>query len=147
MQTGTLATLANVNKETLRFYERKGLLRKPERTAGGYRNYAEKDLQRILFIKNAQQFGFDLKEICELLAIADGNIIDRSHVRTIAKKRVEQIDQQIALLGQLRTTMKQLIIKCSHLRAAHECPIIESLSANLNISSSVKKKRKRAIQQ
>lgn len=140
MRSGELAALANVNKETLRFYERKGLLLQPERTPSGYRDYAEMDLQRMVFIKNAQQFGFDLEEIRELLAIADGKIIDRSQVRTIAKRRVNQINQQITLLNKLRIAMKQLILRCSHSRSTNECPIIESLSSRQGASPSRRKK-------
>lgn len=128
MQSGTLANLAGVNKETLRFYEREGLLRKPERTAGGYRAYAEADLKRLVFIKNAQQFGFSLAEIRELLALADGRVIDRSEVRHLAKRRVDQITNQVTLLNHLRKTLQQLIGRCSHTRVVERCPIIESLS-------------------
>jgi MerR family mercuric resistance operon transcriptional regulator len=138
MTSGELANKASVNKETLRFYERKGLLREPERTDGGYRNYDDGDLQRILFIKNAKSFGFDLKEIAELLAIADGEIIDRVRVRRIARNRVVQIDRQIDSLNRLKTVMGELIYRCSHSGATEECPIIESLAGRANTQGETK---------
>lgn len=91
MTSGELAAMAKVNKETLRFYERKQLLRLPERTEGGYRNYMVDDLRRVQFIKNAQMLGFSLEEIRELLAIADAEVIDKEDVRRIANDKVEKI--------------------------------------------------------
>ena len=74
LKTSELAKKAGVNKETIRFYEKKGLLLKPIRTESGYRQYTSKDVERIIFIKNAKELGFALVEIKELLAIADGDI-------------------------------------------------------------------------
>ncbi len=127
-KTGELVALAEIGKETLRFYEKKGLLPKPSRTAGGYRIYTEKDLRRLLFIKNAKKLGLSLKEIGELLAIADGELVDCAEVRHIAQKRLDIINEQIDNLGKLKTILIDLINQCSKTNTINSCPIIDSLS-------------------
>lgn len=140
MHSGDLAGKAGVNKETLRFYERRGLLRDPQRTESGYRRYNDADLDRIRFIKNAQKFGFSLDEISQLLAIADGALIDRAEVRQIAREKVTHIEQQIAYLTQLRGTLNRLIHQCNHAGPTDDCPIIESLAGRMETTP--KRKRK-----
>lgn len=144
MTSGELATKAKVNKETLRFYERKQLLRLPNRTDGGYRNYLVEDLRRVQFIKNAQMLGFSLEEVRELLALADAEIIDKEDVRMIATNKVEKIGHQIRNLRRLEKVLKGLITKCANSEATHDCPIIGSLSGS-QISTILDKDRRRAI--
>ena len=128
MTSGVLARRAGVNKETIRYYEREGLLPSPPRTDGGYRTFSDEDLKRLVFIKNAQKFGFGLQEIRELLAIADGDLIDRAQVRGIAKAKAAQIDDQIERLTRLRHAMQNLIHRCAHATSLTGCPIIETLA-------------------
>lgn len=128
MTTGELAARAGINKESLRFYEREGLLPKPDRTQAGYRRFGDDDLKRVVFIKNAQKFGFGLKEIRDLLSIADGDLIDREEVRRIAQQKVALIDRQIDWLTLMRDTMKELIEQCAHSNSTEPCPIIERLA-------------------
>ena len=140
MRSGDLAEKAGVNKETLRFYERRGLLRDPQRTDRGYRTYNDVDLHRMQFIKNAQKFGFSLDEVGELLAIADGAIIDRAEVRQIARLKVAHIERQIEYLNQLRATLNRLIYQCNHAGPTDDCPIIESLAGRMDIKAPGRKK-------
>ena len=123
-----LANKAGVNKETIRFYEKKGLLHDPVRTDGGYRKYSRQDLERLIFIKNAKGLGFALSEIKELLEIADGEIYKCSDVRKIAEDKLEYIDNQLKHLKQLKATLAMLVSECQRTGTIRNCPIIESLS-------------------
>jgi len=127
-RTGELAKRADVNKETIRFYEKKGLLPDPNRTNGGYRQYSQADLERLVFIKNAKELGFALSEIKELLAIADGEIYKCSDVRQIAENKLEHINNQLKHLKKLKTTLTKLVTECQRAKTIKTCPIIESLS-------------------
>lgn len=123
-----LANRAGVNKETIRFYEKKGLLAVPKRTTGGYRQYSQEDLERLVFIKNAKELGFALSEIKELLAIADGDIYKCRDVRQIAENKLEHINNQLKHLKKLKTTLTGLVTECHRAKTIKYCPIIESLS-------------------
>lgn len=129
LKTSELAAKAGVNKETIRFYEKKGLLSDPIRTDGGYRQYSPKDLDRLVFIKNAKNLGFSLSEIKELLAIADGDIFKCSDVRRIAESKLDHIINQMQQLAKLKRTLTRLVTECQRARTIKHCPIIESLSA------------------
>lgn len=127
-RTSELANKAGVNKETIRFYEKSGLLAVPNRTDGGYRQYSLKDLERIVFIKNAKELGFSLTEIKELLAIADGDIYKCSDVRQIAESKLDHISNQMKHLKKLRLALTKLVAECQKAKTIKHCPIIESLS-------------------
>ena len=127
-KTGELAKKAEVNRETIRFYEKKGLLSEPVRTDGGYRQYSQEDLERLIFIKNAKELGFALSEIKELLAIADGDIYKCSEVRQIAEGKLEHVNNQLNHLKKLKTTLTRLVTECQRAATIKNCPIIESLS-------------------
>lgn len=126
--TGELARLAGLHRETIRFYERKGLLPPPSRTEAKYRQFTSTDLQRVRFITRAKKLGFALREIGELLAVADGAIVSCSKVRDIAECKVSYIDSQLKDLRRLRTSLQSLIVACSKAKRINGCPIIDSLS-------------------
>jgi len=128
LKTSELAAKAQLNKETIRFYEKKGLLPDPVRTDGGYRQYSQKDLERLVFIKNAKELGFALSEIKELLAIADGDIYECCDVRQIAESKIDHINNQLKHLKKLKTTLTKLVTECQQSKTIRNCPIIESLS-------------------
>ncbi len=128
LSSSELARLAGVNKETIRFYERKGLLLEPERTPAGYRIYTVADLDRLVFIRNAQQLGFSLQEVKELLEIADGKISGCAKVKKLAERKVDFISSQIQSLSKLKKVLNSLIKQCSGIGGITDCPIIESLS-------------------
>lgn len=127
-RSSELANMAGVNKETIRFYEKKGLLTAPMRTAGGYRQFSQEDLERLLFIRNAKELGFALTEIKELLAIADGDIYKCCDVREIAQSKLNHINKQLKHLSTLKATLTKLVSECQQARTIKHCPIIESLS-------------------
>ena len=121
---GTLARAASVGVETVRFYQRRGLLAEPPR-AGGIRRYAPADLDRLRFIKRAQAAGFTLAEIGELIALDAGE--DRPRARDLAKARIVALDEKIAELKEARASLSRLAKECGEGRAG-PCPIIESFS-------------------
>jgi Hg(II)-responsive transcriptional regulator len=123
---GRLASAAEVGIDTVRFYERAGLLRKPQRTAAGYRLYAESDVARLRFIRRAKALGFSLVEIAELLRLNDGGG-RREAVRALAGKRLAEIEQKVSELGQMRATLRHLLDRCRGDGPLAGCPIIEAV--------------------
>jgi MerR family transcriptional regulator, mercuric resistance operon regulatory protein len=119
---GSLAAEAGVGVETVRFYQRRGLLAVPPR-AGGIRRYDGRDVDRLRFIKRAQAAGFTLAEIAELIALDAGE--DRPRARQLAKARIVALDEKIAELKEARTSLARLAKECGEGRAG-PCPIIAS---------------------
>jgi MerR family transcriptional regulator, mercuric resistance operon regulatory protein len=119
---GSLATEAGVGIETVRFYQRRGLLVVPPR-AGGIRRYGQRDVDRLRFIKRAQAAGFTLAEISELIALDAGE--DRARARQLARARIVALDEKIAELKEARTSLARLAKECGEGRAG-PCPIIAS---------------------
>lgn len=130
LKAGDLARTAQVNRETIRFYEKQGLLPKPERSPAGYRLYSKTDLDRLVFIKNAKLLGFSLNEIKELLALADGKITTCEEVREIAQAKLDHISTQISDLTKLTKVLSKLVDQCSRSTSITDCPIIETLSSD-----------------
>jgi Hg(II)-responsive transcriptional regulator len=119
------AQQAGVNVQTIRYYERRGLLPSPPRRTSGYRELPADTVRRIRFIKRAQELGFSLDEVAELLQLRAAKPRSRSRVRGIAERRVEQIERKILELEALRNTLRALIHQC-HEGTTLECPIIEA---------------------
>jgi len=127
---GFLAKAAEVNIETIRYYQRIGLITEPNKPVKGFRTYPTDTLKRIKFIKRAQQLGFSLKEIAELLLLGDGSREDQcADVRQRAELKREHIDQQINDLQNLRKTLTKLINSCKNETGTRHCAIVETLSA------------------
>ncbi len=122
---GRLAKLVEVNVETIRYYQRIGLIDEPVAPLNGFRKYSLQTAENITFIKRAQRLGFSLKEIAELLKIGDGHCDD---VRTRAEIKRNKIDSQIRDLQSLRDTLDQLICECKNGKDGAHCPIVETLS-------------------
>jgi len=126
MKIGELARKANVNIDTVRYYEQRQLLPLPERTASGYRAYAESDVKRLLFIVHAKELGFTLEEIRELLSLRAGQA-DCSHVQRIAKNKAGKIASRIEDLSRIRDVLLELAEKCEQEGYDEACPILQSL--------------------
>ena len=119
---GKLADAVGVGVETIRFYQRKGLLETPKRN-GGIRRYGGDDLRRLRFIRQAQSAGFTLREIKELLELDESE--DRSRARELAKARVEALDAKIAELQRARDALQHLAKECAE-GTRGPCPILVS---------------------
>ena len=129
---GRLARLGGVNLETIRYYEREGLLQKPPRTQAGYRLFPNETVQRLRFIKRAQELGFSLAEIRELLALRMKPGIRRDHIRARARAKIADIDQKIRTLTAMKNSLRNLTERCCGCGPISECPILESLDEEVH---------------
>ena len=127
LTTGELAKQAGVNVETLRFYERKGLLPKPPQRASGYREYPTESVGLIRFIKRAQELGFSLAEVRELLALRVRPGVSCAEVRGTAERKAIEVREKIADLRAIERALKKLIASCTGRGPLSECPILENL--------------------
>jgi len=122
---GMLARRAGVNVETIRYYQRRGLVPEPAKPLGGIRNYAPEHVQRLRFIKRAQQLGFSLEEVGDLLSLEDG--LHCHEVEEIAGKKLATVRERIAQLRGIEGALATLIRKCSSNRGKVRCPLISAL--------------------
>ena len=122
---GKVAAAAEVNVETIRFYQRRGILAEPPKQLGGLRYYDETAIERVRFVKRAQSLGFSLEEVIALLALHTSNACATTH--DAAEKKLQMVEDRIHDLEQIRTTLKKLIGECKESIADVSCPIIESL--------------------
>ena len=126
MTIGQLANAAGVGVETVRYYQRRGLLPEPARPIGGFRYYGPEALERLQSVKRAQQAGFSLADIAVLLRL--DRVRDRQAAHRLAARKVAEIDQQIRALHQLRDALGALTRACEKGAANIPCPIIEAFS-------------------
>jgi MerR family mercuric resistance operon transcriptional regulator len=127
LTAGNLAKAAKVNVETLRYYERRGLLPEPPRIESGYRVYPEASVDRLRFIKGAQVLGFTLEEIHELLNLRVNDHASRADVRKRAQEKVEHIEHKITALQAMRAALSDLIEQCHGDGPTSDCPILEAM--------------------
>lgn len=128
---GQVAKAANVNTETIRYYEREGLLPEPPRTRAGYRQYTVDAVRRVRFMKRAQALGFTLGEISTLLALRVKRGGACKEVLAEAAHTVERIDRRIAELQRMRSALGRLVRACRHRRSMADCPILDALEEEL----------------
>lgn len=126
---GHLAREAGVNLETVRYYERRGLLPKPPRSASGYRLFPSDAARRLRFIRRAQELGFSLKEIRELLSLGVSRTTTSKDIRTRAEAKIADIDAKIRSLGSMKKALRKLTSVCEGCVPVTECPILESLDS------------------
>ena len=126
---GKVAKAADVGVETIRFYEKKGLIVQPQAT-GTYREYPTSVVTRIRFIKRAKELGFKLSEIRDLLELADQPDEDRAAVKQIAEAKVESIRTRIAELRKAEEILAELVDQCSGEGTVRDCPIIGAFGDN-----------------
>ena len=122
---GTFAAAAGVNVETIRFYQRRGLLPKPERRFGRIRHYGDRDVARVRFVKSAQHLGFSLDEIAGLLRLDDGTHCDEA--RAAAEHKLANVRGKLADLGLIEKALKKLVRDCRAARGSVRCPLIAAL--------------------
>lgn len=122
---GVLAAAGGVNVETIRFYQRKGLLSKPPRSHGNIRRYTHTDAARVQFIKAAQRIGFTLGEIALLVQLEDGTQCSRA--REIASSKLAVVRQKLSDLGRIEAALARLVDQCAAGREQVPCPVIAFL--------------------
>ena len=126
---GALAKQAGVGVETVRFYERRGLVRRPLRPRGGYRSYPQDAIGRIRFIRNAQSLGFTLQEVKDLLALRVTEGTSCAAVRSRASAKAADVERRIADLERIRGALQSLIAVCPGRGALADCSILDTLDS------------------
>ncbi|MCG8458030.1 MAG: MerR family DNA-binding protein [Holophagales bacterium] len=124
---GKLADRAHVGVETVRFYERRGLLEPPPRRTSGYRQYPESAVDRLRFIRRAKELGFTLDEIAELLSLRSRPNGNRPQVHAKARAKIAEIDRRIADLRRMRDVLADLAESCERQVDSDPCPILAAL--------------------
>ncbi len=120
MNIGKLGTRVGVTPDTVRYYERQGLLDAPQRSANGYRTYGEADVARLRFVRAAQALGFSLAEICAIVPRLSAGLLDRAEIETHLQAKIAEIDTTLRTLRDLR---RELLATFASLRCTADCPV------------------------
>lgn len=128
LSIGPFAAAAGVKVETIRFYQRKGLLLQPKRAHGTIRRYGAADVARVRFVKAAQRLGFSLDEIAGLLALDDGTHC--TEARRVAEQKLDDVRAKLDNLRRIESVLAQLVKRCRAERGTITCPIIAALSSD-----------------
>jgi len=126
---GRLAKKVNVNLETIRYYERRGLMPEPPRSESGYRHYSQDSVARIRFIIHAKELGFSLKEVSELLSLRVDKYNTCYDVKRIAEVKITDIEEKIRVLRNMKNALIKLKAECNGRGPTGECPLLEALEA------------------
>ena len=124
---GQLAKQGGVNLETIRYYERRGILPRPPRTSSGYRAFSNESVRRVRFIKRAQVLGFSLREIEELLTLRARPGRSCATVQAKAKAKIADINSKLQQLSAMRGALTRLVATCARRGTTSACPILDSL--------------------
>ncbi len=124
---GKLAEAAGVNIETIRYYQRRGLMNEPAKPSGGFRRYSVGQAKRVRFIKRAQALGFTLDEVGQLLALEEARTC--TETRALAARKLTLIEQKMAGLAAMRQVLGGLVRQCNAGKGGANCPIIEALTS------------------
>lgn len=134
MTIGQVAKQASVGVETIRFYEREGLIEEPARRASGYRQYDTEVVRRVRFIRHAKELGFTLREIKELLELRVEPDCHCGEVLELAQAKIADIEQRIEALLRMKQTLSKLATACRRRRRTEACPILEAIDEPVNES-------------
>ena len=132
MKIGELAQRAGVGIDTVRYYERQGLLPVPERLASGYRRYDPTDVARLHFVRRAKALGFTLGEIRELLALSGRRENDMGGLKATAMEKLAEVETKLAELMRIRDGLQTLVASCPGHGALEQCPILNALAEDNN---------------
>ncbi|HHB11982.1 MAG TPA: MerR family transcriptional regulator [Chromatiales bacterium] len=128
LSIGRLSRATGVGVETLRYYERRGLLQPEGRTAAGYRRYRPEAVRRLRFIRRAQALGFSLEEIRELLRLSDDPGADAARVKSLTREKIADIQRRIRDLERMKQSLEVLAERCPGHGPTATCPILEALT-------------------
>jgi MerR family transcriptional regulator, mercuric resistance operon regulatory protein len=128
MRRGELAQRSGCNIETVRFYEKRGFLPPPPRTAGGHRDFAPEHLRRLTFIRRSRELGFTLDEVRSLLTLVDGSDWSCAEVRAMTLEHLADVQSKIADLERIARILEDMAAQCDG-GAVPECPIVDALSS------------------
>lgn len=130
LRSGQVAHAAGVNLETLRYYERRGLLVEPPRSPSGYRDYPVSAVRVLRFVKRAQELGFTLADVEVLLSLANGGPRSCDQARALAQSQMAELDRKITDLQRMRAALGELVATCERPRADRSCPLLEAIDAD-----------------
>ena len=145
LKAGDVARRAGVNVQTLRYYERRGLLPAPRRTASNYRAYSADSALRVRFVKRAQELGFTLEEIKELLSLRAAPPTRCVDVRRRAEAKVRDIDGRIRMLRRMRGALAKLVGECTGTGPVTDCPILGALTSDAGDTSGTRERVGRGV--
>jgi MerR family copper efflux transcriptional regulator len=128
MKIGELAQRAQVNIDTVRYYERQGLLPEPVRRASGYRDYSSDDVRRLRFVRRAKALGFTLVEIRDLLELSGHRDDDMAGMKATASEKLADVEEKLAELTRIRDALQSLVESCPGHGALQQCPILNALA-------------------
>jgi len=128
VRTGQVARQSGVNVQTLRYYERRGLLQPPARRPSGYREYTSHAVEIVRFVKRAQELGFNLDEVESLLDLAAGGPASCDNARGLATQKIAELDAKIASLRAMQRSLQRLVVTCEKPRGQRDCPLLEALA-------------------
>jgi MerR family mercuric resistance operon transcriptional regulator len=131
MRIGQLAARTAVSVQTIRYYERRGFLKKPRRLSSGYRDYSPEDATIVAFIKSAQKSGFTLKEIGNILRLLSTHSLSAVEVRAGVENKVREIDEQIQSLQLIRKKLNESLKTCGCSNGRSLCPTLKSVAASM----------------
>lgn len=129
LSIGKIAKRAGVSVETIRFYEREGLIEEPARKESGYRQYIEVDVKKLVFIQRAKGLGFSLKEIKDLMSLRADPKTTSKEIKQAAQSKLDDIEKKIKMLQSMRRSLKSLVDKCPGKGTTSDCPILDALDA------------------
>lgn len=131
MKIGELAQRSGVGIDTVRYYEKEGLLPRAQRLASGYRVYDQQDVRRLRFVRRAKALGFTLPEIRELLALSDHRDDDMATMKTAATEKLADVRAKIAELNRIREGLETLVASCPGHGSLEQCPILNALAEDM----------------
>ena len=134
-----LADAAGIGVEAVRYYQRRGLLPEPRSAGGGFREYAQADIQRLLFIKRAQALGFSLDDVAELVSLSSER--DRRRVREVTQRRLAEIRQRVTQLNAMASGLGVLVRCCERTAPGDGCPIVAALAGTPQAATGVRGSR------
>ena len=139
MKIGEVAALAGVPVATVRYYERRGLIADAERTPSGYRQYDADAARRLRFIKHAQELGFSLDEVQQLLALQTDDPASCARVQSVTRERIRTVRERLAELERLERTLQELVGACERHAPTAPCPVLAVLSHDTGVQRSAQR--------
>jgi len=131
LRIGEVAKKSYVSVETVRFYEREGLIALPKRNGSGYRQYPESVIKQIQFIQHAKTLGFSLKEIGELIKLKSTRDARCTSIKAKAKAKITDIQEKIDALERMKSALQPLVAKCKSLDPISDCPILNAFDEDI----------------
>ncbi|MDE2449122.1 MAG: helix-turn-helix domain-containing protein [Gammaproteobacteria bacterium] len=138
---GTLAALSGIKIETIRYYERIGVMPRPPRSAAGYRRYTEEHLKRLIFIRRGRELAFSLEALRDLLRLVDGHAYTCAEGRALALEHIDEIRSKIADLTRLEHAMSEIAARCSG-EPVPDCALVDALFSAPTVASRIQPRRR-----